>query len=94
MLRPVSPLAVPLPWPDSCTAPVWVEPTKAPPLPEDTPLSRSRTTALIRQLLSDLIICVQREGVVLFFPSFPCFLLFSIFNCGEICVKVGRELGG
>lgn len=38
LLRPVPPLGVPLPWPDSRTAPVWVEPTKASPLPDDTPL--------------------------------------------------------
>lgn len=49
-LRPVPPLGVPLPWPDSRTAPVWVEPTKASPLSDDTPLSRSPTKALIRQV--------------------------------------------
>jgi len=38
LLRPVPPPGVPLPWPDSRSAPVWVEPTKASPLPDDTPL--------------------------------------------------------
>lgn len=45
-----APLGVPLPWPDSRSAPVWVEPTKASPLPNDTPLSCSPTTTLIRQV--------------------------------------------
>lgn len=58
LLRPVPPLGVPLPWPDSCTAPVCVEPTKASPLPGDTPLSRSPSNALIRQVSLDFIIHV------------------------------------
>lgn len=50
LLRPVPPLGVPLPWPDSRTAPVWEEPTKVSPLPDDTPFSRSPSIALIRQV--------------------------------------------
>lgn len=50
LLRPVPLLGVPLPWPDSRNAPVWVEPTKASPLPDDTPLSHSPSIALIRQV--------------------------------------------
>lgn len=48
LLHPVPPLGVPLPWPDSRAAPVWVEPTKASPLSADTPFSHSPGIALIR----------------------------------------------
>lgn len=59
-----------------------------------TLLSRSPSIALIRQVWLDFYHSCLERWVVLVILWFSCFLLFSIFNCCEICVKVARGLGG